>query len=70
MVYSHLIPINLRLARVRGGLTQRQLAHRAGLTQQQVSTLERGLWPSDPKQVPALAKALGVTVHSLSQEVR
>ena len=56
---------NLRLLRIDAGLSQHQLALRAGLRQQDVSAFERGLWPSEPEHVAALARALGVTEAAL-----
>jgi transcriptional regulator with XRE-family HTH domain len=65
-------PVNLRRARRRRDLTQAELARRAGhgLTQQHVSTYERGLTPSNPYHASALADALGVSVRTLMRAVR
>jgi transcriptional regulator with XRE-family HTH domain len=72
MAHSPHFPVNLRRARRRRDLTQAELARRAGhgLTQQHVSNLERGLTPSNPEHPIALAKALGVSVSTLTRAVR
>lgn len=56
-----------QLGRIRRavGLTQHQLATRAGLVQQVVSLYERGL-PPDPDHVLRLAAVLGVTPDTLT----
>jgi transcriptional regulator with XRE-family HTH domain len=56
-----------QLARIRRavGLTQGDLAKRAGLNQQDVSMFERGLLP-DPNHVLRLAAVLGVEPEALS----
>ncbi len=45
-------------ARAEAGLTQAELAKKAGMTQAQVSRLESGQWPT-PATIKKLAKALG-----------
>ena len=45
-------------ARAEAGLTQAELAEKAGMTQAQVSRLEGGQWPS-PATLAKLSKALG-----------
>lgn len=45
-------------ARAEAGLTQAELAEKAGMTQAQVSRLEGGQWPT-PATLAKLAKALG-----------
>lgn len=60
-----------RLARVReaGGLSQRQLATRAGLSQQAVSLLERGLRDPTLGTLRALAGVLAVDVTGLVRDL-
>jgi transcriptional regulator with XRE-family HTH domain len=53
----------LRRLRLSHGLTQTQLAERAGVGKRSVEDYERGHVPR--KAVPALADALGVTPHFL-----
>jgi len=57
-----------QLARIRRALnlTQVEIANAAGLAQQYVSELERGLQPSDPNHVLRLAAVLGVEPEVLS----
>jgi len=45
-------------ARAEAGLTQAELAKKAGMTQAQVSRLESGQWPT-PATIEKLARALG-----------
>ena len=60
------IPLpGLRPARQRLGLTQRQLASRAGLGQGTVSKLERSERGAYPQTLRKLAVALGVTPADL-----
>jgi transcriptional regulator with XRE-family HTH domain len=51
---------NLRRLRHAARLNQTELARRAGLNQQYVSLIERGVRPRDFSHVDLLAKALGV----------
>ena len=52
----------LRSLRVRAGLTQEELAERAGLTPHAISALERGARTRPyPHTVRALGEALGLT---------
>ena len=52
----------LRRLRLRRGLTQQQLASRAGITREQVSRLERGVHAPRYTTLFALSGALGVPV--------
>jgi len=47
-------------ARVKAGMSQAELAQKAGITQAQVSRIEGGQWPS-AKTIAKLAKAMGKT---------
>jgi transcriptional regulator with XRE-family HTH domain len=60
-----------RLARIReaAGLSQRQLASRAGLSQQAVSLLERGLRDPTLGTLRALAAVLAVDVTGLVRDL-
>ena len=50
---------NLRAARIRAGLTQAQVAHRTGLTQQYVSLIEAGRQNLTLSTMTALAEVIG-----------
>lgn len=65
------LPQRLREARLKAGLSQSQLAERAGVALQSLQRLEHGRSP-DPRlsNVVALAHALGVTVDSLVADDR
>lgn len=56
---------NLRTVRLARGLTQADLAQRAGLQQVYISALERGLLPSQESHVTRLAEALEVDQRAL-----
>lgn len=56
---------SIRAARERGGLTQQQLADRAGLSRQLVSAVEAGRNTPSVAAAIALASALGVSVERL-----
>ena len=60
---AHAQGTRLRELRAQRGLTQAQLARRAGLSRPFLSTLERG-HRHRPDLIPALARALGVTTAS------
>jgi transcriptional regulator with XRE-family HTH domain len=55
----------LRRARVEAGLTQEQLAERAGVHDTYVSLLERGLSSPSVDTIAAKAKGLGTKAHVL-----
>jgi transcriptional regulator with XRE-family HTH domain len=67
----HFLAVNLRRTRAERRRTQSEVAQAAGdgFSQQYVSALERGLQPSDPDHVQALAAALEVSVQSLTKRV-
>jgi putative transcriptional regulator len=50
---------DLKAARTRAGLSQAQVAERIGLSQQYVSSVERGLFHVTITTMAALARALG-----------
>lgn len=56
---------NLRIARIKCGLTQKELAHRTGITGKYISEIERkGLKPS-PVVMEKIAKCVEETVQEL-----
>lgn len=56
---------NLRSLRQNFGITQQQLADRAGISKQQVSAMERGKDPIGRKMAKKLADALGTSIDNL-----
>jgi transcriptional regulator with XRE-family HTH domain len=58
------LPSPLALLRFRSGLTQEELAERAGIARESVSRLERGGMPQFTTAA-ALARALGVPVDAI-----
>ena len=71
MNYNHL-GANVRYFRGLHGCTQRALAERAGpqFSQAYISQIERGVRPSDPDQLAALATALEVPAGALLRRPR
>jgi transcriptional regulator with XRE-family HTH domain len=57
---------NLRKLRKAAGLTQPELARRAGVSQQLISQIERGI-NRTTKELPQIASALGVQVHAIDE---
>jgi len=58
----------LRVVRLALGLTQDQLAVKAGISQSAVSRIERGGW-ADPVERAALARAVGLSGAHLLRRV-
>lgn len=56
---------NLRNLRQNFGITQQELANRAGVSKQQISAMERGKDPIGRKMAKKLADALGTSVSNL-----
>lgn len=69
--YVRELGVELQRRRLDAGLTQEQLAHRAGLTRTHYQQVERGYWkknePANPslKLLVRIAQALGVEVVEL-----
>lgn len=59
---------NIRQIRTDTGLTQTEVAERAGISQAYLSQIECDLRSMDVKQADRIAKALGVTLNDLMQE--
>lgn len=59
----------IRMLRIQKGLTQKELADQLNITDKAVSKWERSLSYPDIELFPALAKALGVTVGDLIEEL-
>lgn len=58
---------NLKAARVRAGLTQRELAIRAGVALAFLAQIESGVCDADLQRLGALAKAVGRAAFELLQ---
>ena len=57
--------MHLRKLRKEKGLTQAELAQKIGITQSVVAAYERNAKKPDMGRLPAIAKALGVTLEAL-----
>ena len=57
--------VHLKVARVREGLTQEQLAERVGVTRKTINTIERGHFIPSTQLALKLAQALKTTVEEL-----
>ena len=68
MNQSELIGKRIREARQRKGLSQEQLGEKLGVSFQAVSTWETGKYIPDSEHLPALAKALDVSLDALFTE--
>ena len=70
--YARELGVNLQRRRIAAGLTQEELAHRAGLTRAHYQQIERGYWsrgkPANPsiKALARLARELGVEVGDIT----
>jgi putative transcriptional regulator len=56
---------DVKMARVENGLTQAQLAEKAGVTRQTIGLIEAGKYNPSLKLCLAIAKALGKTLDEL-----
>jgi transcriptional regulator with XRE-family HTH domain len=59
---------NIRQIRTDAGLTQTEVAERAGISQAYLSQIESDLRSMDVKAADKLASALGVTLNDLMRE--
>lgn len=60
----------IRLERTRLGLSQRDVAEEVGVSQQSVSSWERGIVKPRPDLVPTLSKTLGAAILQLTSDER
>lgn len=60
-----ILATNMRLARIAAGISQEELAHRAGIDRTYVSGIERGKRNPTITVVARFAKALGTTTANL-----
>ena len=65
MEIRDVLALNLRKARQAKGLSQEELAHRAGIDRTYISSLERSVYAAGIDVVDSLAKALGVEASDL-----
>jgi transcriptional regulator with XRE-family HTH domain len=59
---------SIRELRKKAGLTQADLAKTLGVKQQVIASYEKGLANPEVAKLPALAKALGISIAELFQE--
>jgi len=57
--------VKLKAVRTAAGLTQQELADRAGLSRKTVNTVENGVFTPSVLVALTLARALGVPLHAL-----
>ncbi|WP_312162752.1 helix-turn-helix transcriptional regulator [Phenylobacterium sp.] len=65
MDIRHVLAANLRQFRKEAGLSQEELAHRAGIDRTYISALERSVYAAGIDVVDRLAKELGVEAADL-----
>jgi len=58
----------LKEFREKAGLSQSELARRAGIAESNLSKIENGLWPAWPKAKRRLARVLKVRISELFPE--
>jgi transcriptional regulator with XRE-family HTH domain len=68
MEIREILARNLRKARQAKGLSQEELAHRAGIDRTYVSALERRVYAASIEVVDRLARELGVEAAELLQQ--
>lgn len=66
--FARELGLELQRRRMAAGLTQEDLAHRAGLTRTHYQQIERGLWKPDQPANPSI-KVLAFLAHELGLEV-
>lgn len=62
-----MLALNLRRYRRASGLSQEELAHRAGIDRTYISSLERSLYAAGIDVVDRLARAMGIEAADLLQ---
>jgi transcriptional regulator with XRE-family HTH domain len=65
MEIRDVLALNLRKLRQTAGLSQEELAHRAGIDRTYISALERGVYAASIEVVDRLARALEVDAADL-----
>lgn len=65
MEIREILAHNLRTYRLAQGLSQEELAHRAGIDRTYISSLERSVYAAGIDVVDSLAKVLGVETSDL-----
>jgi transcriptional regulator with XRE-family HTH domain len=65
MEIREILAFNLKRLRAKTGLSQEELAHRAGIDRTYVSSLERSVYAAGIDLVDRLAKELGVEAADL-----
>ncbi len=65
MEIREVLALNLRRLRLDRGLSQEELAHRAGIDRTYISALERQVYAASIDKLERLAKALGVAAPDL-----
>lgn len=63
--YTKLVGMNVKLARVKAGLKQEELAEKADLSRETISSIERGEKSPTVQTVGAIADALGIDMYKL-----
>ncbi len=63
--YTKSVGLNIKLARVKAGLTQEALAEKADLSRETIGDTERGIKSPTVATVGAIADALGIDMYKL-----
>ena len=63
--YYEILAQNIKIERVKGNITQQELANRAGLSRDTISQIERGIANPTLETIISIAKALNVDLNTL-----
>ena len=63
--YTKNLGINVKLARIKAGLKQEELAEKADLSRETIGAVERGEKSPTVETVGAIADALGIDIYKL-----
>lgn len=63
--YTKLVGLNIKLARIKAGLSQEELAEKADLSRLTIGTIERGEKAPSVETIGSIADALGIEIHKL-----
>lgn len=66
--FARELGLELQRHRIAAGITQEDLAHRAGLTRTHYQQIERGLWKPEQPSNPSV-KVLAYLAHELQVEI-
>ena len=63
--YTKKVGMNVKLARIKAGLNQEELAEKADLSRETIGAVERGEKSPTIETIGSIADALGIEIHKL-----